>query len=78
MLRARNFAHDFNGLLVNGPIQLQSRISRSGRRSRRFTELPYVFRNTSNNSPSNGRNQNRRVRFSTTHQYNDSVSIYHF
>lgn len=54
----------------------QSRNSRSGRRSRRFTEHPYFIRNNLDNSPSNSRTMyyNRRVRFSTNRGYNDHVS----
>lgn len=57
----------------------QSRNSRSGRRSRRYTEHPYFMRNNLD-SPSNGRSLNsRRVRFSSSHRgYNDIVSVFIF
>ncbi|XP_022173585.1 E3 ubiquitin-protein ligase siah-1-like isoform X3 [Myzus persicae] len=50
----------------------QLRNSRSGRRSRRFTEHPYFIRNNLDNNPSNSRTIHRRVRFSSTNRgYND-------
>jgi len=52
-----------------------SRNYRSGRRSRRFTEHPFFLRNNLDNSSSNARTFNRRVRFSSTNRgYNDLVS----
>ncbi|XP_060865356.1 uncharacterized protein LOC132941357 isoform X1 [Metopolophium dirhodum] len=50
----------------------QLRNSRSGRRSRRFTDHPYFIRNNLDNNPSNNRTIHRRVRFSSTNRgYND-------
>jgi len=54
----------------------QLRNSRSGRRSRRFTDHPYFIRNNLDNNPSNNRTIHRRVRFSSTNRgYNDQVSL---
>jgi len=54
----------------------QSRNSRSGRRSRRFTEHPYFIRNNLDHNPSNSRAIYRHVRFSSSNRgYNDHVSL---
>jgi len=54
----------------------QLRNSRSGRRSRRFTDHPYFIRNNLDNNPSNSRTIHRRVRFSSTNRgYNDHVRL---
>lgn len=54
------------------------RNSRSGRRTRRYTEHPFYIRNNLD-SPSNNRSHSRRVRFSSTHRgFNDQVSDFIF
>lgn len=65
---------DHFNAMAQTPQQLRN--SRSGRRSRRYTEHPYFIRNNLDNNPSNNRTHyNRRVRFSSTNRgYNDHVS----
>lgn len=62
---------------LNAVIQEQQlRNNRSGRRTRRFTEYPYLIRSNLDNNSSNDRLPFRRsVRFaSTTRGFNDHVS----
>lgn len=71
----RRSADNFSGLTHTSV----SRYSRSGRRMRRFTELPYYIRNNlDTNNSSNSRVHNRRVRFNTTtllnQHFNEIVS----
>jgi len=71
-IEQRRLMNQFNAM-VHAPQH--SRHSRSGRRSRRFTEHPFIIRNNLDNNPSHARTLNRRVRFSSTNRgYSDHVS----
>lgn len=63
---------------INASVLQQTRNSRSGRQSRRFTEHPYFVRNNSDISPTNGRILNRRGRFSSTNRDYNQVSNFFF